>query len=289
MRHAIKRRVAVGFFDGVHLGHQAILKTADAAVTFKKHPLSVISPDLAPKLVMSLDERLEAIRRAGVGEITLIDFTHSIASCPCADFALGYFGKPGETIVLAGADWRFGRGGEGDTAWLEKNGYDVEIAPYEICDGERISSSRIRSALMTGDVASARRMLSRPYTLEGDVFKGKGRGAVLGFPTVNFAVAGTKEPIVPCGVYEALVSGAPAIVNFGFAPTFGADAWGERVIEAHFLENVPMIPPRGAKTEFLRFIRREEKFSSLEELKKHIAADKKACIENAFGKQGDRR
>lgn len=278
MRHAVKRRVAVGFFDGVHLGHQAILGTADAAVTFKNHPLSVIDPGKKPKLIMSAEERLEAIREAGADEITALDFTPALAELSCGDFALSYLGRPGDTVILAGADWRFGRGGEGDAAWLAKNGYDVEIAPYRICDGERISSSRIRAALSEGDVASARRMLSRPYTLQGDVFKGKGRGGMLGFPTVNFAVSKAKEPILPCGVYEASVSGARAVVNFGFAPTFGADAWGERVIEAHFLAQVPVIPPRGAKTEFLRFIRREEKFSSLEELKERIAADKKSCM-----------
>lgn len=278
MCDSAQRSIAVGFFDGVHLGHQAVLRAADVAVTFKNHPLSVIAPEKAPKLIMSADERLEAIRSFGVKEVLAIDFTPDFAKCPCEEFAHRYFGSPGSARIFSGGDWRFGKGAQGDADWLLSHGWKVSTSSYELYEGERISSSRIRKALGKGDVVSAANMLSRPYALTGDVFKGKGRGVQIGFPTVNLAVSKDKEPIIPLGVYDALVCNERAIVNFGFAPTFSSQAWAEPVIEAHFLGEVPKIPERGVKTEFLRFIRPEKKFSSIDDLKEQILIDKASCL-----------
>ena len=278
MRASSQRRVAVGFFDGVHLGHRAVLKTADAAVTFTGHPLSVIAPHKAPKLIMSTKERLDAIREIGVGEITAVDFTPELAEMSCEEFALTYLGRPGEAVILSGADWRFGRGAQGSGEWLAAHGYDVETSSYMIWEGERISSSRIRASLRNGDVASAAKMLSRPYRLDGITFNGKGKGRSIGFPTVNFSVSHAKEPIIPLGVYSASICGQRALVNFGTAPTFAADAWETPVIEAHFLGDVPVIADDSVAIDFLGFIRRECRFSSVEELRSRIAADKALCL-----------
>ena len=163
--------VAVGFFDGVHLGHRAILSGADVALTFRNHPLSVVAPERAPRLLMDFDSRVAAIRACGVREVRAFDFTPEFARLSPAEF-LAEAGISRETEVRCGSNWRFGRGGEGDAEWLRARGYRVTVVPSVSYRGEGVSSTRIRAALERGDVEDANAMLGRPFSAAGVPFSG---------------------------------------------------------------------------------------------------------------------
>ena len=142
------------------MGHQAILKGAEAALTFRNHPLAVLSPDRAPRLLMDAEERLAAIRSCGVGEVVALNFTPEFARLSPEEF-LAMAGISKETKIRCGANWRFGRGGAADATWLRAHGYSVEVVPaVEYC-GEAVSSTRIRAALERGDLQRAQEMLGR--------------------------------------------------------------------------------------------------------------------------------
>ena len=261
MREAGLERLAVGFFDGVHLGHRKILESSDRALTFRNHPLSVLDPAREPRLIMSLDDRLAAL---GV-PATVLDFTDSLAAMSADDFAARYLK---DVVVRCGADWRFGRGGEGNVDWLRAHGHEVEVVPEVLYAGEVVSSSRIRRALASGDLAEAEAMLGRRYSVVGALRAGKGVGRTLGFPTLNFAV----ETPLACGVYEVELDGRRGIANFGRAPTCGERAWTSPVLEVHLLEP-PTGDPSASRVLFRRFLRPERAFASFEELKEQIGRD----------------
>lgn len=264
--------VAVGFFDGVHLGHRRILDGADRALTFRNHPAEVLAPDRVPPLLMPFDDRAAAIRALGVREVTALDFTPELAATPPEEFAAKWLA--GARRVRCGENWRFGAGGAGDADFLRSMGIAVEVAPYATCRGERISSTRIRAALASGDVALANEMLGRRWTVAGDVFRGKGLGSSIGFPTVNARLPAFL-PRLPLGVYEVEALGARAVANWGVAPTMGDRAWATPVLEIHFVDAPPDdldASPRLAVS-FLRFLRPERRFASVDELRSQLAAD----------------
>lgn len=277
MRDPAVQSVAVGFFDGVHLGHQAILRGADSALTFARHPLSVLAPEKAPRLVMGLDERLAAIRACGVRDVVALDFTPDLAATSPEDFAARYLvdanGRP--MRVRCGANWSFGKGGAGDAGWLRARGFDVVVVPYAVYKGAPVSSSRIRAALAAGEVEDANAMLGRPLRAFGAPFPGKGVGRSIGFPTVNLRLA-QPEPPVPLGVYEVLVGGRRGVANYGVAPTMGERSWNEPVLEVHFpgLDDAPPTAKDApVAVDFVRFIRPERTFASVDELREQIARD----------------
>lgn len=281
MRDAAQGRLAVGFFDGVHLGHQAILKGADAALTFSVHPLSVLTPDRAPCLIMSLEERIAAIRSCGVREVRVLDFTRELADTAPEAFLRTLAGADvgGRPTVRCGDNWRFGKGGAGDADFLRAHGFGVEVVPYADYRGARISSSRIRLCLAEGRVGEANAMLGRPYAVRGEVVRGKGLGGTIGFPTLN--IRPSRPLNLRTGVYAVRVAGVPGVANYGLAPTMGDCAWTEPVLEVHLLEGP--VPEGGCgAVEFARFLRAERKFASLEELKRQISED----CENARGDTG---
>ena len=271
--------VAVGFFDGVHLGHRAILSGADVALTFRNHPLSVVAPERAPRLLMDFDARVAAIRACGADEVRAFDFTPEFARLEPDEFLRIAGISPG-TTVRCGANWRFGRGGAGDAEYLRARGIDVVVAPYVFHGGERVSSTRIRAALERGEIEDANAMLGRPFSARGVPFSGKGEGSRLGCPTLNLRLD-SLEIRLPRGAYAAEIGGSRAVVNWGVAPTFGERAWEKPVLEAHYLR----LPPDGADkshsgsadsgitVEFLRFLRPEMKFDSFDALKAQIARD----------------
>lgn len=279
--------VAVGFFDGVHLGHQAILKGADCALTFENHPLEFLDPARAPRLIMSWEDRARAIMALGV-RVTALDFDADLAGWPperflafLADFAACQGRRAPEPLaVRCGANWRFGRGGAGDAAWLRRQGVDVTVVPYAHYRGEPVSSTRVRRALAAGAVADAAAMLGRPYVVRGRTVAGKGLGRTLGFPTVNLVPDGDPARFVapPLGVYAVELDGVRGVANYGCAPTLGERAWPVPVWEVHFLD--PADPGARVRRDserlafsVRRFIRPERKFASLDELKAQIAAD----------------
>ena len=265
--------VAAGFFDGVHLGHRGILVGADCALTFRNHPIAVLRPDLAPPLLMSYEEREAAIRSCGVKEVVALDFTPALAATSAEEFARKWLADA--ATVRCGGNWRFGAGGRGDANLLRAMGVHVEVAPYSMFGGSRISSTRIREAIAEGDMPFAAGMLGRPWTVTGEVFPGKGLGRGLGFPTLNIRPdAALQRP--PRGVYEVEMCSRRAVANWGVAPTMGGDAWREGVLEVHFDGAPPSDAPAPggrAKVTILRFIRPERRFDSVDELKAAMAAD----------------
>ena len=157
MCDAALKGLAVGFFDGVHLGHQEILRGASAALTFRNHPLTVLAPEKAPRLIMTPEERVAAIKSCGVGEVTVLDFTRTLAEMSAEEFANSFLKRSGDCFpaLRCGANWRFGKGGLGDAAFLRSRGYDVAVVPYAEYKGEPISSSRIRRCLENGAIEDA--------------------------------------------------------------------------------------------------------------------------------------
>jgi len=269
MRDAALESVAVGFFDGVHLGHQAILRGAATAITFRNHPLSVLAPERAPRLIMSLEDRLAAIRACGVREVVALDFTDALAHESPEDFMRRLGPR-----VRCGENWRFGAKGAGDADFLRAHGVEVEVVPYAEYKGERVSSTRIRAALEAGKIADANEMLGCPFAVVGTVFGGKGEGRRLGFPTVNLNLDTAIR--LPLGVYAIEAGGQRAIANFGVAPTMGERAWDKPCLEVHFMESRRVEEWKSGtvgSVKFLGFIRAERKFGSKEELARQIALD----------------
>ena len=273
MRAAAQRCLAVGFFDGVHLGHQAILRGADAALTFRRHPLEVLCPARAPKLLMSVDERVAAIRACGVADVTVLDFTAEFAQMPAADFVGFLKDTAGGTLprVRCGENWRFGAGGAGDAAFLRARGVEAEVVGYASHRGERISSSRIRRCLAEGQVEDANAMLGRRYGVRGKVVRGKGVGRGMGYPTLNLDVG---RPLnLRLGVYAVELGGARGVANYGFAPTMGERAWTTPTLEVHVLGGRDCAASPEVAVEFVRFLRPERAFASVDELRRQMAAD----------------
>ena len=265
--------LAVGFFDGVHLGHQAILRGADAALTFRSHPLSVLAPDSAPALIMGVDERLEAMRGCGVGSVVAVDFTPELAAMEPGDFLRMAMDVHPFGAIRCGENWRFGRGGAGDAAWIRAHGIAVEVVPYAEYAGERISSSRIRAALSRGEVEAAGAMMGRRPCVSCRRFRGKGVGGEIGFPTVNLESDAPMLRLLPRGAYVVEMSGRRGVANYGVAPTMGDDAWRHPVLEVHFPGGEPPAAEGRELVSLLRFLRPERRFSGIGELKAQIAAD----------------
>lgn len=269
--------LAVGFFDGVHVGHRRILACADAALTFRDHPARVLAPSRAPALLMTSSARLAAVEAAlrpgATGRVRALDFTPDFAAESAEAFALWLRREyPDLEEILCGPNWRFGAGGVGDAAFLRERGFAVRAMPFVEIDGAPVSSTRIRAAIAAGDMADAARLLGRPWRVEGDVVPGKGLGRALGFPTMNVRVAeGLVRP--PCGVYAVETSLGRAVANWGLAPTMGEKAWEHPVLEVHVISTHPVAAPKTLAVDFLAFIRPERVFSGEDALRAQIASD----------------
>jgi len=284
--------LAVGFFDGVHLGHQKILRGATAALTFRNHPQSLLMPERAPRLIMTPEAREQAIRACGVERVTMVAFTRQVAEMPPAEFLKKYVFVHGDVRpgwgIRCGENWRFGKGGLGDVAFVRRSGVEVEVVPYAEYKGERISSTRIRACLERGEIEDANAMMGRRFELRGTREEGKGLGRQLGYPTINLRLStSTCNLNLPQGVYEVEMNGERGVANYGLAPTLGAEAWRDPVLEVHLLgsrsSSADRPPPTSAVVEIVRFLRPERKFASVEELKRQIAAD---CAAVACGAKG---
>ena len=278
--------IAIGFFDGVHAGHRGILSHAEAALTFRAHPLSILAPERAPKLLMAPDERLAAIAAAlaeGPREVKVLEFTRELAAEPPSAFAARLRRLfPCIGTVFCGPNWTYGAGGKGTAETLRADGIDAVTVPFALCGGAPISSTRIRESLAGGDLASAAAMLGRPYSMRGRTVPGKGAGRRLGFPTVN--VQPEAEPPLARGAYAVDTVLGPGVANWGTAPTFGADAWSAPMLEVHLMRAPDGVPPM-IDVGFRRFLRAERKFSSENALRQQLAVD----AEQAFSemRKGD--
>ena len=274
------RVVAIGFFDGFHRGHRAIVRETlrrrrpgerTAVLTFREHPAAFLRPGTEPPLIATLEERINAFARAGIDETYVLTFDDSIASLAPDQFLdETLVGRIGARVMVVGANFRFGSKRAGDVAFaqahLSARGLDMVPVPNELDGGERVSSTRIRTAIAAGDLEEADRLLGAPYTVRGPVSFGAGRGHDLGYPPANIAVPPGKL-LPPDGVYR--ITGRhdgrdyPGLVSIGTNPTFYGAA---RTVEAWLLDfNGGLYGEELALRDF-RFVRAQQRFASVEEL-----------------------
>jgi riboflavin kinase/FMN adenylyltransferase len=215
------RKVAIGTFDGVHLGHQAVIEGADTVLTFDPHPLEVLHPAALPKLIMPFGVKRDVIEGLGVRELVVIPFDAGVAKQTAEEFIADVLlEKLDAKQVSVGENFRFGAKAKGDPAMLEAHPeFETRVVPLVEVDGETVSSTRIRALVAAGDMEAARRCLGAPFMVEGTVVQGDQRGRELGFPTANI-VPNDRLAIPGHGVYAAFAGGVPAAVNVGVRPTF---------------------------------------------------------------------
>jgi riboflavin kinase/FMN adenylyltransferase len=283
--------VALGVFDGLHLGHREILAAAvrraregglvAVACTFEPHPMEVLQPGRAPAPIATLAERLDLIEATGVDTTVVLMFTRDLAAVEPEAFVKDVvLDRLRACEIVVGFNHTFGRGARGNARLLEalatRLGFRVEVVPPRIVDGIPVSSSEIREALRLGDVERAARYLGRPYAIGGTVEAGAGRGRTLGFPTAN--VRPDRPLLIATGVYGGGVEVAGgrhrAVVNVGVRPTFGED---RLVVEAHLLDFAGTLYDRPVRLAFLARLREERKFPDVEALRRQISQDVEAA------------
>ena len=290
-RQKRKLSLGIGVFDGVHLGHRLILAevlaaagetgSIPAAMTFDPHPRAVLRPDESPMLLVPLRERVRLLQEAGAELVWVVPFTPEFAQLEPEQFLDRLLGCPEITVsgICVGRHWRFGRGGAGDCAFLERYTSERNIrfrgCPELELAGETVSSSAIRRAVSAGKLERAAEMLGRPYRLIGTVERGHHAASDrLDCQTANLAF--TAGVLPPDGVYAAAAyrDGVPypAAVNIGFAPTFGWENAVRRV-EIHLLGFSGNLYGCELGVEFLRYLREERTFPDPEALKKQISLD----------------
>jgi riboflavin kinase/FMN adenylyltransferase len=259
------RRVAIGTFDGVHLGHQAVIDDADTVLTFDPHPLEVLHPAAAPKLIMPFEVKRDVIEGLGVEELVVIPFDKEFSKQTAEQFIEQVLlERLSAERVSVGENFRFGAKAQGDPQMLEsREEFETRVVPLVEVDGETVSSSRIRALIAAGEVEAARRCLGAPVMVEGEVVKGDRRGRELGFPTANL-VPDDRLVTPGHGVYAAFANGHPAAVNIGIRPTF--DTGRGELIEAYLIDHEEDLYGRQLRIAFVERLRGERRFPSIEEL-----------------------
>lgn len=287
--------LAIGVFDGLHLGHKTVLERAreEAAriggtaipLSFDPHPAKVLRPDQAPLLLTATEHKLRLLASMGFDEALLLPFDQAFATLSAEDFItrLSKAARPLAAICV-GYQWSFGKGRQGNLQTLARLGavlHFSEIGIPEIdIDGEAVSSTRIRNAVAEGSLSIAQRLLGRPYTVLGRVEHGRAIGRTIGFPTANLALF--NEQLPPTGVYAVLVtrngSSAPlmGVANLGVRPTV-ADSTNPPSLEVHLFDFSDDLYSEILEVEFVAYLRPEKKFASLEDLKDQIARDATAA------------
>ena len=291
--------VTLGNFDGLHLGHQELIKnTVDdarrlgvcsAVLTFEPHPLRVLAPDRAPKMLLSHKDKMQLLQSLGVDCVVIQQFDRAFAAIPAEDFVRKYLSERLRARkVWVGKDLRFGQGRGGDVAklcaWGGQWGYEVEIVEPVTVAGERVSSSRIRELIGTGEVAAVHPMLARYYFISGKVVSGHRRGREIGFPTANIA---SRAEILPRdGIYATLFhlgeQVLPSVTSVGLNPTFGA---GARTVESYIFRFDREIYGESVKLSFVARLREEMNFASVASLIEQIHRDV-ADAERVLAQQG---
>jgi len=284
-----KTCLAIGFFDGVHLGHQQIIRQtlADAhqhdaialVITFDRHPNTVVAPERVPPLIYSLPQKLGAIESLGADTLLQIHFDEKFSRQTGEHFVCSLAGDLGKIQSLCvGADFVFGHRRGGNVALLKKLGGELGFTVHGLAavslDGQVVSSTRIRAAIRSGNLDAASQMLGRPYAISGRVIQGDRVGQQLGFPTANLDVSGLVLP--PNGVYAARAKVAEkvqrAALNIGFRPTVASVA-PELRVEAHLLDFSGDLYGRELEIEIGARLRDEKKFATAAELREQIKRD----------------
>jgi riboflavin kinase/FMN adenylyltransferase len=277
----------LGVFDGVHVGHRAVIEAARqqveshggncVVVTFDPHPIRVLAPERAPRqLLASLDHKARLLEKIHVDALLALPFTREFAQISATDFIESLVRHQHVATIAVGEDWRFGKGREGDVSFLrrigEKLGFQVIALPPVMHQGERISSTRIRQSIRDGAMANAAEMLGRPYGIEGLVVKGQQLGRTLGFPTANIALG--EEQLPPDGVWAVRGHGDghawQGVANLGNRPTVDGLT---RVFEVHLFDHDSDLYGKMLEVEFVKHLRPEQKFPSLDALREQITKD----------------
>jgi riboflavin kinase/FMN adenylyltransferase len=266
------RRIAVGEFDGVHLGHREVIKGSDTVLTFEPHPLRVIRPEAAPKLLTSLEVKAELIEQLEVDELVVVPFDEGFAQqSPEAFIDEVLVQTLGAEYVSVGENFRFGHRASGDAQLLASRGnFETRVVSLVEIGDEIVSSSHIRGLILAGEVEPAARFLGAQFQLRGEVVAGERRGRQLGFPTAN--VVPDEALVCPGhGVYVARVDGECAAVNVGVRPTFGT---GRAVlIEAYVLDRDIELYGQTIRIEFISRLRGERRFESVDALVQQMHRD----------------
>ena len=259
------RQVAIGTFDGVHRGHQAVIDGADTVLTFDPHPLEIIHPTALPKLIMPFEVKRDVIEGLGVRELVVIPFDREFATLSAEDFVEQVLiERLGAERVSVGENFRFGAKAKGDPAMLASRAeFETRVVPLVEVDGETVSSTRIRALVAAGDMEGARRCLGAPFMVEGTVVEGDQRGRELGFPTANI-VPDDRLAIPGHGVYAAFANGVPAAVNVGVRPTF--ESGRGVLIETYLIDFEGDLYGTELRVAFVERLRGEKRFASVEEL-----------------------
>ena len=263
------RAVAIGTFDGVHIGHRRVLDAAVAAegrttaVTFDPHPRFVVGEGV--ELLTTLERRLELLADAGVEDVLVVAFDTSVSQLAPEQFAERYLAAIGAEVIVAGSGFRFGHKRAGDLELLNRLGFEARAVPIV----DAVSSSAIREYLRVGDIGRAAAALGRPPEVEGVVVSGEARGAGLGFPTANLELP--KELVVPRpGIYAGAAHGRRAAISIGVNPHYGGR---ELRVEAFLLDFSGDLYGRRLVVELWQRLRDEQAFASEDELVAQIAAD----------------
>jgi riboflavin kinase/FMN adenylyltransferase len=288
--------VSIGVFDGVHLGHAAILRenlararelgARPTVVTFREHPKRILL-GRAPRTLTSLEHRIELFRRAGVEHTVALTFDEELRDIPAARFAREFLiGALGARRFVLGFDSKFGKDREGTPEHLRELGCDVEVVPQVLVAGRAVSSTAIREAVELGDLDGAARMLGRPVAVYGDVVAGEALGRELGFPTANLDLHHELRP--PAGVYACFARRIsygrdaeapprlPAVANVGFRPTVGGEKPELPRVEVHLIDFSGDLYGEFLELEFVARLREERRFAGLEALRDQIALDVEA-------------
>jgi len=287
--------LAIGVFDGVHLGHQAVISTSarhahsadgtPVVVTFDPHPAKVLRPQKAPHLLTATQHKIALIRNLGVAHLLVIEFSPEFAATPPEQF-ISQLVAHSQALreICVGHEWSFGKDRAGNLDLLEKLGarfhFNVVGIPPVLMDGEVVSSTAIRQAVETGDLKKAAKMLGREYTILGTVMHGQAVGNKIGYPTANLSAHSEQFP--PNGVYfaEAWIHGVQhhGVVNLGFRPTVSRGE-SQRTLEIHLLDFDRDIYGEDVEIRFLQYLRPERKFESVDALARQIDADVKQARE----------
>jgi riboflavin kinase/FMN adenylyltransferase len=282
--HERERRVAVGTFDGVHLGHREVIGGCDSVLTFEPHPTSVVAPAHTPKLLTPLAVKAELVEQLGVRELIVIAFDADFAKRSAQEFIDEVLvGTLGATHVSVGENFRFGNRAQGDTRMLEADErFSTRVTPLLEVEGEIVSSSHIRGLVLAGEVEPAARFLGSPFQMRGEVVPGDKRGRELGFPTANLipddALVCPGHGVYACLAHTLAGTDTPAgegtrlaAVNIGVRPTFTTGR-GE-LVEAYLLDFDGDLYGQALRLDFLERLRGERRFSSAEQLIEQMHLD----------------
>jgi riboflavin kinase/FMN adenylyltransferase len=286
--------VTVGSFDGVHLGHQAVLQEIDrraraagrasVLVTFDPHPLEVVNPDAAPPLLTTGPERLEILAQSPLDYVLILRFDRQLAGLPPESFVRDILlERCGVRELVIGHDHGFGRGRSGDVETLRRlgarEGFEVDVVEPVDFGGQHVSSSRIRRAVAGGDLLTARAMLGRPYGVVGRVGEGERRGRLLGVPTINLTELSPRKLLPPDGVYAVAVEWrggrVGGMMNQGSRPTFQD---GRRTLEAHLFDFDGDLYNEWVRVEWVERLRDIERFPSVEQLQQQLERDRTSAV-----------